>query len=442
MFLIIFDNFSILSTAAKAAYILIRRFIMLTKSKDFLTERKENDLKSKLKGISDLDAVQNITAEVNKKFDLKNWLMENSKKAGHLSITTHPSKFSHPDSKTTAIYANIKNVKNGYLCSGNVEVESDVLGSAAAMPVYKFLSLPVTENLTVLEAFETKNEQFKQQIELITQLDFETLRTDFLKIKTLETKEKTDRLIKQVYFPVPLDEKYHLLSILTPAGLIFEMKKRIDEMRFSTATQEARKAKRENKLGEEHHDLFDLTVIGYGGTKPQNISVLNSQNGGKAYLLSSCPPVFKKRTIRLPRKDFFQQFFFKDEKEFFQKLHRIMTTKSNNIGVRTKIEAMICDWIDALLSKAYKIRVTAEAGWTTQGTYQYLPLEQKIWLDEAYQKQREESSEWRDKISVQITRYFVQCYRKHNSEALLEDAEFIYVKNLVQEKLKQYKEFF
>lgn len=417
---------------------------MYASIEDFLNERKNNYLKDKLKGIDDLELIKQITADADNKFDLKNWLIENSKKAGHLSITTHPSKFSHPDSKIAAIFANIEKKKNGYLCTGNIETEVDVLGSAAAMPVYKFLSLPLTENLTILEAFENKDEQFKQKIELITQLDFEELRTDFLKIKALENKEKTDRLIKQVYFPVSSDEKYHLLSILTPAGLIFEMKKRIDAMRFSEDVKEARKARKENKIGKIHHDLFDLTVIGYGGTKPQNISVLNSQNAGKSYLLASCPPEFKKRSIRLPRQDFFDYYFFKDESKWFKTLHLKLSGKLNNLELRTKIEAMIAFWIDLLLSRSYTIKLNAPKGWTEEDAYQSLPKEQKIWLDDIYKDKDklEQEVDWRDEIATQITTYFIQCYRKHNSEEILEDAEFVYIKNLVQDKLKQYKEFF
>jgi CRISPR-associated protein Csy1 len=41
--------------------------------------------------------------------------------------------------------------------------------------------------------------------------------------------------------------------------------------------------------------LGDLTAIGYGGTKPQNISVINNQNSGFSYLLPSMPPILTKR---------------------------------------------------------------------------------------------------------------------------------------------------
>ena len=100
--------------------------------------------------------------------------------------------------------------------------------------------------------------------------------------------------MKQVYFPVG-EAQYHLLSILTPSGLITRLKQSVDAMRFSEETKQAKESRKKN----EHHevgysDIFDLTVTGYGGTQPQNVSVLNSQNAGRAYLLPSCPPVLEK----------------------------------------------------------------------------------------------------------------------------------------------------
>jgi CRISPR-associated protein Csy1 len=136
-------------------------------------------------------------------------------------------------------------------------------------------------------------------------LNFETLSTEFLKIKVTDHSVKTDHLVKQVYFPVR-EAQYHLLSILTPSGLITRLKQSIDAIRFSEDTKQAKESRKKN----EHHevgysDIFDLTVTAYGGTQPQNVSVLNSQNAGRAYLLSSCPPVLEKRAIRLPKTDFF-----------------------------------------------------------------------------------------------------------------------------------------
>ena len=72
-------------------------------------------------------------------------------------------------------------------------------------------------------------------------------------------------------------------------------------MRFSDECKEAKAQRKDNKYHPTgFDDLLDLSVTAYGGTQPQNVSVLNSQNAGRAYLLPSTPPTLQKRDIRLP----------------------------------------------------------------------------------------------------------------------------------------------
>ena len=48
------------------------------------------------------------------------------------------------------------------------------------------------------------------------------------------------------------------------------------------------------------HDYPGLAVQNMGGTKPQNISQLNSERRGMNYLLSSLPPKWKVNAQRFP----------------------------------------------------------------------------------------------------------------------------------------------
>jgi CRISPR-associated protein Csy1 len=269
-----------------------------------LNERKELWLKDRIKKAENENVIAELQQQANDKFSLNEWLPDAAKRVTQLSMVSHPSKFSHPSAKTSSVIAKVEQSNDGYLRSGNVDYSLDVFGNAAAMDVFKFLSLPLNEKFTVLDGFEQQDQALKT---LIThaKLNFDTLSTEFLKIKVTDHSVKTDHLVKQVYFPVR-EAQYHLLSILTPSGLITRLKQSIDAIRFSEDTKQAKESRKKN----EHHeigysDIFDLTVTGYGGTQPQNVSVLNSQNAGRAYLLSSCPPVLEKRAIRLPKTDFF-----------------------------------------------------------------------------------------------------------------------------------------
>jgi CRISPR-associated protein Csy1 len=136
---------------------------------------------------------------------------------------------------------------------------------------------------------------------------------------------KTSSKVKQVYFPVQ-DREYHLLSVMTPSNLMFTLKERIREMHFSEITKQARESKKSLKHHEKgFSEIYGLTVSGYGGTKPKNISVLNNQNHGEAYLLPSSPPQLADRKVQTPRTDFFKNsLWLKAFKDDFLKFHALL----------------------------------------------------------------------------------------------------------------------
>ena len=410
---------------------------------NFLIERKELWLKDRLKKAENDSVISELQGQADDKFSLKEWLPDAAKRVTQLSMVSHPSKFSHPSAKTSSVIAQAKQINDGYLRSGNVSYPLDVFGNAAAMDVFKFLSLPLTEKLTVLDGFERQEESLKTLL-VGADLDFETLSTEFLKIKATDTSVKTDHLVKQVYFPIEQAE-YHLLSVLTPSGLITRLKQSIDTIRFSEETKQAKELRRKN----EHHeigyaDIFDLTITAYGGTQPQNVSVLNSQNAGRAYLLSSCPPMLEKRAIRLPKTDFFAQCLYrKNYQESFIQLHKFMQLDLNNDDIRTAIRNIIQFVIDQILVLASKTREYSVEGWSNQDYYASLPKLQRIWLDKIYQTERDEDSDWRDELSREIARWILRSYEKVISDAYkLGTGEILDVKQSVEKSLQQAKEFF
>lgn len=409
----------------------------------FVNSRKELWLEPRLKKATDEEAIQ-IRNEANEKFNLQNWLPDAAKRAGQLSITTHPSKFTHPSAKSTSVIANNKQSNDGYLRSGNVSSPLDVFGNAAAMDVYRFLSIPLSEESTrtLLDAFENSDSELEQSINNLG-LNFEELKIDFLKIKSESGIVKTDLLLKQVYFPISKEHEYHLLSILTASGLITELKQRVDSIRFSENTKNARAAKKAGNNDEYgYKDLFDLTIVGYGGTKPQNISVLNNQNYGKSYLLPCIPPLFEKRPVKLPTRDFFvQTLYLKAETDRFIALHKIVL-KKNNSEASQSIKKIISGIIDQILYKAYQLRQSNEKGWSQSEHYKGLSLSQQIWLDDMYEADRINNEEWRDDIAKDMARVMVEMYEDINQVKILGDPELTYIQKLIIERIEEDKEFF
>lgn len=383
---------------------------MAAEIKKFLDERKSLWLKDRVKKAKNEQEILDLKQQADDRFHLTHWLPDAAKRVTQLNMVSHVSKFSHPSAKTSNIIANTTALNDGYVRSGNVEYALDVFGNAAAMDVYKFLSLPLSDEKTVLEGFETDDTQL---VQLFTEssLDFNVFKHAFLKIKQSEESVKTDYRVKQVYFPIGEGE-YHLLSILTPSGLISELKSKIDFIRFSEKSKQAKESRKKAEHDAQgYDDIYDLTITSYGGTQPQNVSVLNSQNAGRAYLLSSCPPVLAKRQLRLPTTDFFEQCLYrKSYQESFLQLHRFMLLDINNMHIKTAIENILIFIIDQVVLYALKIREFSEVGWSNRENYTRLPKLQRVWLDDFYKVHRLDDTSWRDEICQDIARWLTHSY--------------------------------
>lgn len=260
----------------------------------------------------------------------------------------------------------------------------------------------------------------------------------------LKARLKTDHLVKQVYFPV--DDTYHLLSLLTPSGLLTQVKNRIDSIRFSEETKQAKESRKKN----EHHaqgynDIFDLTVTAFGGTQPQNVSVLNSQNAGRAYLLASIPPTLKQRQIRLPTHNFFSNSLrVKQFKDNFQSLDKLIRSGVNNVHVRDGITNTLKYIIDQVLQRSFRIRLNGEHGWSNTEHYQSLPLAQRIWLDDANLDQRENQDAWLDDVVGDFARWILDSYEYLFKEThiKLSDHELREIRGIVEQAVGSDREFF
>jgi CRISPR-associated protein Csy1 len=400
---------------------------------NFLNERKEIWLKKKIKNTTADEEKVEFEQQATAEFSLATWLPGASQRARQLSLVSHPCKFSHPSAKTTSIIASAPPSLDGFLRTGNVAVDLDVLGNAAALDVYRFLCLKLADGKTILTHLENKTAIIKDQLTVST-FPYDDIVHGLLAIK-LDTGSslKTSGNVKQVYFPVDR-LGYHLLSILIPSSVMYKLKERVNEMRFSAEAKEVREAKKNNRPHEKGlAEVYGLTAIGYGGTKPQNISVLNSQNGGSTYLLSSMPPVLTTRTIQPPRINFFSDSLWsKAFTDDFQKFHNQLIAESNNIHIRKKRDRLIRSILFQVADQLWRIR-HLDAGWSNSDNYQHLPLYQKIWLDQLYADKREEDLYWFDSVSKGISRWFINTYSKllGNNALPLGDEHLLHIEKLI-----------
>ena len=393
---------------------------------DYLNQRKEKESDEKKK----------------EKFTLENWIPDAAKRAKQLSLATHICKFSHPDAQTMPIISRQSFQNDGYLHSGNVECMRDeygidAFGNAAAIGVFKFLLLKMQDGRTILEHLEQDSGDIREELRFFKE-QYPELRQAFLEIKKRNEEPASDERVKQVYFPLS-DGQYHLLSLLTPSLIVRELRLRIIEMAKKRSMS---RDKNNEEYGQAWSELYNLTEIGFGGTKPQNISVLNMNNGGKAYLLLSSPPSLANREVIRPKKDFFTNSLRRNQfEQDFQYLHTLLICDRNNFAMRDKIKRTIQNIVDQAMVSTYQLR-GIENGWSKKTGHEQLPMAQKIWLDNLYATVRQEQDEWLEEISRSFARWIMHTYEKilKDSRVTLGDGELLFLQKQVAEALSEEKE--
>lgn len=373
------------------------------------------------------------------------WLPKAAKIAGSRAFTTHPSKFSHPDTGvgiknkknqtyvTPVIYC-AKKASDGFLRSGNAKTEenNETVGDAAALKIDRFLKLRVADGRTLLEHIKFETDLARKLLNIQTET-YDSLRKGFLAIIDQASENATSSKIKQVYFPSL--EGYHQLSLLSNSGMIYELKKRINNLRFSDKVKELREKKRKNEYNEKSFaELYNLTTIGFGGTKPQNISALNKDNGGKAYLLMSLPPTLQRRTIRFPKQNFLKEALREYEyREIFHALHKLFKTNYNNIRIREGRDYRIQSLLDLIIDRMWTVRSVCKEQYQSEKSR--LKSHQKTWLCEEYSQSREEEDVWLDTLCKEIAAWIIRTYERllgKNAE-MLGESERIHILKIVTE---------
>jgi len=382
---------------------------------NYFSERKEAWLKKNTKAAMQEHELQELEQLCEQQFSLNEWLPNAAKRAGQISMSTHPCTFSHPSARknkngyVSSVLAEIDRIEDGYLKTGNVTVATDALGNAAALDVYKFLTLTMQDGENLLTHIQQETD-LAQTLLAIKSANYQELSSGFLAMVESATENITSSKIKQVYFPV--DDDYHQLSLLTNSGMVYQLRSRLDKLRFSEEVKALRDKKRKNEFSEQgYSEIYGLTTIGYGGTKPQNISVLNNQNGGKAHLLSSLPPSIEKRNVHFPKSDFFTESFKKYEyANNFKALHKLFQTDYNNIKLRDARDRNLQQIIDLLIEKMWAVRAVSQTQYHVETSS--LSSIQRTWLHDDFADEREKSTQWLNSLITEISAWLLRSYEK------------------------------
>lgn len=218
--------------------------------------------------------------------DMDEFLDAMGHKAGFLTRVTHTGKYIHPMVVSSGACVSNAPELPGYV-STTTEMP-DVVGGAVGLPAADFLENACDGQLPELLLTEDADLQGLFQKEC----SFRNLR-DFL-CRDAQEKPAAHRFLKQVYFPLE-DGSYHLLVPLFPTSLVNRAYTAISKALYGEEGKEARTARKAGLPYEgEYCEYPGLLRRSFGGTKPQNISRMNTQRGGSVFLLPSLPPRWKR----------------------------------------------------------------------------------------------------------------------------------------------------
>ncbi len=346
-----------------------------------------------------------------------NWLTDAAKRAKQISIATHALKFTHTDAKGSSIYNTSyygDHIWNNYYLSTAAlsTIQTDIVGNAAALDVGKLLQIEhegkslidyiSSGDSSLLRHFASSETQLSEWMHGFLQV----LRPKILSSHTLA---------KQIYFPIN-DHKYHLLSPIFASSLAQALYNHIYQSRYSESAKAARKSKRENKYSTDIIKSYpNLVVQTFGGTKPQNVSQLNSARGGKVYLFNCAPPIWNSN-IKAPRKNFISKYFdplVRTQIKDLKNLLLSMRYKNKNKTNRDRRFDHVEELINNLLFYAAQIQ-SLPPGWSADTN---LPKEQQLWLDPGRAEIDEEfkknfqKMEWMQAITNEFAHWLNQKLR-------------------------------
>jgi CRISPR-associated protein Csy1 len=318
------------------------------------------------------------------------WLDDAARRAGQLQLATHTLKPLHPDARGTQIYqreAPPDDASIGTHTLRRDEVAADVVGNAAALDVFKLLKVSDASGESLLAKLLRGD---PDAAAALGDGDVGQARAAALKqIAAAPASPASHTHGKQLFFPLP-DGGYHLLAPLFPTSLVHHVHQHLQQARFGDETVAARKARSDEKGHPQgYRDFPRLLVRAFGGTKPQNISQLNSERGGKSQLFSMLPPVWRSQGTKpiLGQKDVFAPHgAFVSRKpvrealrllrDFFNKVADIET----NVRIRQDAEALTEDLIEQLVLFTAEYR-QLPAGWSNDADC-VLRDSQRLWLDQ------------------------------------------------------------
>ncbi|MEQ4574510.1 MAG: type I-F CRISPR-associated protein Csy1 [Gammaproteobacteria bacterium] len=347
---------------------------------DFIDARRE----AKLKGKED-------DADGASKYEYATWLADAARRVGQIQAVTHVLKATHPDARGSSLHvvpAELpRHAEVGSHLLGE-DFAEDVVGNAAALDVFKFLKIEV-DGRRLLDWMQAGDDDLRSALHPDPTVANGWMEA-FGGLVRSDSAPSSHEAAKQIYWLVgeqpSNDADYHLLQPLFSSSLAHAVHVDIQDARFGETNKLARQAFRAKEVhGAPYRDYRNLVARKLGGTKPQNISQLNSERGGINYLLASLPPPKwdQDRFRQLLNVDTaFDRFaHFKGVRFLVRTLADFLhSNPDQNMETRDRREAIEQALGFQLPVFAASIQANSGPGWTRDPDCA-LPLCEQLWLD-------------------------------------------------------------
>ena len=392
---------------------------------------REDRLQPKLDKLKDDDdeARQKLIAE----HQPASWIADAARRVGQIQQVTHAIKFTHPSADGSSLSSAGNPAAGASVVGSHVlggAAAADVVGNAAALDVYKFLRLSV-DGRSLLDRAIGRDPALAEALSEDPDQAAEWMAA-FAGLPEPKGRPASHKLAKQIYWPLG-DGRYHLLAPLLSSPLAHAVHRRIGEDRFSDDAKAAREARRAGKAHPGgYRDYPNLVIQSFGGSKPQNISQLNSERRGENFLLASVPPIWQSPAIRPPLKTetVFSRYFERRREvrrlsEALRDYLRRVADARSNIRIRETRAELITDLCGEVLHMAAELRTYLTPGWTA-GPECQLNLAEQCWLDPA-RSQLDDTfatqfrrGDWKDEVCLRFGNWLnarLQTDKTHFGEA-------------------------
>jgi CRISPR-associated protein Csy1 len=439
----------------------VKAFLASQYDKKTDTEQKQLAKAIESSDFNKITELKATLAEAKEKYSVASWISDAATRmAKQLNFGTHISKGVHPDAKGDNVsFDTIDNLPQTIVGSHSV-VSSyiDANGNAAALPLAAFFDFKIGETTKIRDLILADNIDFITSLasdKILAnsyQQTFKEALQNLITDPVTHERNKQTLWVTNAYEGTDIEQLNYINIVpLYPSVLTHEVYQRINHLKFSDDNKAARDNRFKKTADQQPYiTLNDLATLQLGGTKPQNVSLLMSKQGGRNYLLPSLPPIIKQeRSFKLSKfaNSIFGTAMEYNAHEAIQSIFKTIKDTRNIVDVRDARKSAIDEVLYQIFAAAEDIRMTMPAGWSKD--YE-LERHEKLWLDpkradlegeEEFKAEREQDDAWHHQIIHSFARWLNTLMQAEFKEIASDfgDAEHLDWEREIEDMQKRYE---